>query len=221
MNTTLMALNPAAMTVAQSDLVLWCANKINEVTEELTSAESVMVAIQKAGMFDQRARHLVNRAKKRIQLYRKIKSALDAGYYIVPPFPVQSFAIRTNQETPPAKLDNRRWQNAVSAPSLPIGEGEFRGAVPVREFSHEEKKTNSAGNDYIVDFFHNVEWKDVEFPLQVSRPELIEATAKAVKERIFDSLGVLPTYRKDDPLIVGQINHWSKGRSPVTFFVAW
>ena len=228
MDTELIALNPGEMMLAQNALTNWCVNKIAEVKNELASAQEVLNSLVTAGMHDLKQRHVIKGVTRRITFYEKIKAALDAGYYIVPPFPVQSFAIRSNKAKPPPvqSLHSTRsgWDHDVinNPPALPNGVGEFHNIITDREYSHSDMNgKNADGTDKYVDYYSNVDWKDVEFPMQVTRPELIEATSKAMKEKIFDRLGVLPTYRKDDPIIVGQIKHWQTGRSPVTFFVAW
>lgn len=227
MDTELIALNPGEMMLAQNNLTSWCANKIAEVQNELKSATDVLAALIENKMHDNKIKHLINQTKKRITFYEKIKAALDAGYYIVPPFPVQCFAVRSNRVVPDPRLSSHQvdsWNHEiVKEETLPVGVGEFHNAAADRQYSHrtETGEKNQDGSVKKVAMYRNVEWKDVEFPLQVTRPELIQATGKALRDKIFDKLGVLPTYRKDDPIIVGQINHWQPNRSPVTFFVAW
>lgn len=226
MDTELIALNPGEMMVAQNNLTSWCANKISEVQNELKSATEVLAALIENKMHDNKIKHLINQTKKRIMFYEKIKAALDAGYYIVPPFPVQCFAVRSNRSVPDPRPSSHavdRWDHeVVEGQTLPAGVGDFHNVAAERRYSHTETgEKNPDGSFKRVAIYRNVEWKDVEFPLQVTKPELIHATGKALRDKIFDVLGVLPTYRKDDPIIVGQIFHWQKQRSPVTFFVAW
>lgn len=53
------------------------------------------------------------------------------------------------------------------------------------------------------------------------KPQIIEATGRALSKKIFDWLGVAPSYRAVDPMVIGCIKHWKKHQGPLHFFVAW
>jgi hypothetical protein len=100
MDFTVLATSPSEMEAGQRSLILWAARKIQNIKIELTDAqyqlqECVTKKWNTAGWRGQ-----VLKLEKRLSFYRKIKAALEAGYYIVPPFPVDVFAIRTNKMTP-------------------------------------------------------------------------------------------------------------------------
>jgi len=223
MDTALIALNPGEMTLAQNNLVAWVNNKLEEVHSEMRSAQGMLKATEAAGMDIGRPRHLVNATKHRIFFYEKVKAALDAGYYIIPPFPVQAFAVGSAQSLPPARRVVSGWQgdHEVKGEVLPVGQGNYFNAEAKREVIGSTECKNKQGETYEQDVWENTAWRDVVFPFRAVRPEVIEAVGCALKRRIFDILGVLPTYRTSDPMVVGIIKNPSKGARSLTFFVAW
>ena len=64
------------------------------------------------------------------------------------------------------------------------------------------------------------EFKDIDFPFKLAKPQIMEATAAAMALKVFDQIGCLPQFRAPDPIICGQILK-PKDRQPVTFFIAW
>jgi hypothetical protein len=68
-------------------------------------------------MSDARGRRLVTGIKKREAFYVKVKAALAEGYYILPPIPHQTFAIRTAKVQPPENPKRGNgWRNDEVAP---------------------------------------------------------------------------------------------------------
>jgi len=222
MDSQLVALNPHEMSQAQISLIAWCANKLAELESETTQAHGIVEAFRKAGMSDARGRRLVTGINKRIAFYQKIKAALDAGYYILPPIPHQTFAIRSARILPP---ENRQvghtWKADEPNPQiLPPGEGEYHNATVERGVV--DSVTVNEGSDKVKKYIYaNTDWKDIEFPFFPVKPEIIEATGKALKLKIFDWLGVAPEYRTADPMVIGCIKHYKGTQKPLHFFVAW
>jgi hypothetical protein len=66
------------------------------------------------------------------------------------------------------------------------------------------------------------EFEDVEFPMTLVKPQVLDATAKAMARKIFDQIGVLPNRRaKGDPILVGLIIPPHRRHEPLTFFISW
>lgn len=221
-STTLVATNPAEMATAQHGLIDWCDEKLKECQSDLTCAQGIVAALRKAGISDARGRRAVTAARRRMGFYAKVKGALEAGYYILPPFPVEIFAIRIKPDALPAtdhSTSNYRQQQTPDA-GLPPGEGEYVNPYPQRLHVDTVEKKNSNGSTYQQHYYENAEeWRKVEFPVAVVKPQLIEATGKALALKVFDKLGLFR--RQKDPIIVGQIVHYKKFHDPLTFFVAW
>lgn len=214
-NIHVIAGTPAEMERAHNSLVTWSEAKVAHALSEVGDAQRCLHAAQEAGMSVRRFQSSLRSARRRLTFYQKINAALKAGYYIVPPFPVDVFAIRTNRAEPKSETSTYSWdtfdQAHKSHPRLPVGEGRYVSNRPeIGERKDDEKTT-----------VYPKKFKDVEYPFSLVKPEIIEATAKALKAKIFDRLGVLPARRSADPIVVGQVLPPDPYGTPVTFFVAW
>jgi hypothetical protein len=223
MDTQLVALGPHQLADAQTKLIAWCEGKLDDLKSELTQAHGIVEALRTANMSDARGRRLVTSIHKRTTFYEKLKAALMAGYYILPPIPHQTFAIRSKQDTPPPNRQvGHTWKADEPTPTtLPAGEGEYHNATVERQHVGTVQEKNPQGQLVNKSVFQNVAWKDIEFPFFPVKPEIIAATGKALERKIFDWLGVAPEYRTADPMVIGCIRHWKAGQKPVHFFVAW
>jgi hypothetical protein len=218
---TLYATNPSAMVEAQTGLIAWCEGKVQACAREREEGERLFNALHGAKMSVAAAKKMIRGAMRRAVFYQKVKAALEAGYYIVPPFPVQTFAVRTSKSMPKQHYGHKHLTWDEKPESLPIGQGHYWNPVAKREYHSTEEHKQPSGSITRVDKYWNTEFRDVGFPVALVKPEIITATGEALKRKIFDSLGMLPAYRKADPIVVGQIEHWKNGRQPVTFFLAW
>jgi hypothetical protein len=101
---------------------------------------------------------------------------------------------------------------------LPVGEGEYKNPFPVVIV---ETTTHGDGKKDYKSYAE--EWKDMEFPITMIKPEIIEATNRAMALEIFDQFGILPATKNEDPIIVGQIiNKTGSYRMKiVSFMIAW
>jgi len=222
MNTQLVAIDPRQLAQEQGRLIEWCDSKLAELASELTQSHGIVKALRDAKMSDARGRRVVTSVRKRTAFYEKIKSALAAGYYILPPIPHQTFAIRSAKEAPPEKRAiGSYWKADEPTPdNLPVGEGEYHNAVAKRErVDSVIQKEN--GKDVEKYIYANTEWRDIEFPFFPVKPQIIEATGKALSLKIFDWLGAAPQHRSVDPMVIGCIKHYKQYSGPVHFFVAW
>ena len=223
MDAQLVALDPHQMSQAQGGLIEWCGKKLDACKSELIQAHGIVDALRKGSMSDARGRRLVTSIHKRIAFYEKIKAALEAGYYILPPIPHQTFAIRSARELPPPnrKTGNTWKADEPTPPVLPVGEGENRNATVERECVDSYEVKEKDGKEVTKYIYENTAWKDIEFPFFPVKPEIIEATSKALSKKIFDWLGVAPQYRATDPMVIGCIKHYKQYAQPLHFFVAW
>lgn len=73
------------------------------------------------------------------------------------------------------------------------------------------------------------EWREVDFPITMAKPEIMQATTRAMALKIFDQFGILPAEAnrtgprpKGDPLVVAQIiDPRPTSDRRVTFMIAW
>jgi hypothetical protein len=145
--------------------------------------------------------------------------------YIVPPFPMDIFAIRTKRSYP-HRYDNTHPNNHNQpAQILAAGEGRYVDPTPNRRsYEGEERRGDK---NVPVRLYYASGYEDADFPFKLARSEIREATDKALGLKIFDQLGVLPQTRNPDPVVCGQIlfpdrpHYRGAPRSAVNFFVAW
>jgi hypothetical protein len=226
MDFTAIALNPLEMEKAQRSLILWCARKIQSVKEEAKEAnEQLEQAITNKWNSSGWKRQCMKLDRK-AEFYRKIKAALEAGYYIVPPFPIDIFAIRTKAETPKAMTSGHRDNHDQLPQVLSIGEGRYVDPKPVRESYVTSESDHKGGSKQVTKYWAS-EFSEFEFPFKLARGEILQATHSAMQKKIFDQMGVLPRTRAPDPVVCGQILYpdqklYRFGQNKaVTFFVAW
>lgn len=216
------ALNPQEMQEAQTTTLQWADERIAEAQADVAEAAAMHDELTRMGLRGEQANAISNKARKRLSFYEKVKAALAAGYYIIPPFPVQLFAVRTDRVSPPDERGQRTWEKGMNPPALPIGKGDYVDPRPDRVLVDTIQEPNFSGQGtHAVRVYENGPWKDALIPVKALRPQLIVATGEALKLRIFDALGIAPAYRSADPIIVGHIKHWQASREPLTFFVAW
>lgn len=222
MDFTVFANNPADMVGAQKSMILWCARKIQAAKAEREECQRNLDAA-KANKWSPAAwTRQVKLQDEKADFYRKVKMALEAGYYIVPPFPIDLFAIRTNQATPRGKWQTYKWreQHEKKALVLPAGEGRYVSPDPILSHMQSQEK-NHKGELVPKDYWRASEFKDADFPFKLAKAEIMNATRAAMALKVFDQMGALPTHRAPDPIICGQILMPHRNGQAVTFFVSW
>lgn len=219
----LTAMLPSEMVDSQKQLISWCERKI--IAEGL-QVEELRQAVEHAKKMKWKVGPLkgqYERAVKRVSYYEKIKGALEQGYYIVPNFPIEVFAVRTKKADPSKKYSTTWWgSKEQSAQELPEGSGEYQNPFPLVT---REQKTGSDGKKYSKSYAEG--WDELEFPVTMAKPEIMEASSNAMRKKIFDRIGVMPPVRRrrrnEDPVIVGQIFHKEGPQREriVSFMIAW
>ena len=219
---TIIATTPNGMVEAQGKLLGWIDTKLAACESERSETEALLVQLRNAKAATTHADRVLDSCRRRERFYEKVRAALQAGYYIIPPFDCQVFAIRTDRSIPPEQLSTSAtaWKEPP-VPKLPAGQGGYVNPIPARSLSHTEERERADKTMVTDKYFSNDAWREVEFPVKAMKPQLIEAASRAMESLIFDALAIAPPYRAADPIIVGQIKHWKPNRQPLTFFVAW
>ena len=188
----LTALLPSEMVESQKQLIDWCVRKIaneqmqaNELQEAYEHAKRMK---WKSGPLQRQA----NLAVKRVEYYGKVKGALEAGYYIVPNFPIEIFAIRTDRKKPLKMFSTSQWgkRREQEAKELPLGEGEYKNPFPLVQ---QENETID-GKNYYQSWAE--EWDQFEFPINMAKPQIMDVTNVSMQRKIFDRIGVMPPIRR-------------------------
>ncbi len=223
----LIAETPEEMQIAQSSMKQWCASKIAIMESDAQEiVDSVRVA-EKNGWHTVVLKRQLKLAEKRIAFYQKIQCAVDAGYCIVPNFPVQIFAIRTTKALP--ERGTTTWPDDFpqSSDNPPLGIGEYKDSIPMQDsekvFTHRDDKGVA---QYKTVHFATEFDDEIDFPISVAKPLIMSSTARAMGLKCFDEIGVLPNRRviKQDPLVIGRIKDPRSTKYNerwVSFLIAW
>ncbi len=227
-NLRLVALDPAALQNSQKQLIDWCDRKIVEVQAEVDDFDKNLQIAKASKWNTARPKAALRVALGRLTFYEKIRDALMAGYYIVPNFPCDIFAIRTGTIGPEGvsidkyeNYQNRYVPNDRAEDLMPTGIGDYVNPQPAYHNSSYPVKVDDKDkhrNRLILEG-----WKDVDFPFVLAKPEVLTATQRAMAMKVFDTLGVCPQTKKSDPLVIGKIKAPKRGyqQKEVSFLVAW
>jgi len=217
----LVALAPSDMEATQSMLTDWCTQKQRALQKEFDELdEHRMIAVANGWKLSGITSSL-NRTARRITYYEKMKAAVEAGYVIVPNFPITTLAVRVDRGRQPATQSHSSWSNFPAEPQmLPVGKGRYVDDELFREdLSHTEP--DGKGGTRIVPLFKSAGYDEPDFPFAAVKPEVMDATARAMALKIFDVIGLVENQSGRDPIIVGQLLDPRGNRRRSTFFIAW
>lgn len=216
------------MAQSQDALIAWAKRKIAVAQDEARELhDSYHHAVKLKYKSETLKRHAAL-ADKREEFYRKILGALEHGYIIVPTFPVSVFAVRTDKRPRGVYVSTYDYGTnpnllALEQKPSPIAEGEGEYQNPFPAVGQCAIETDAQGKtkkrSYCADG-----WKDMEFPINMAKPNIMQATDRAMMLKIFDEFGVLPNAtKKVDPILVGRIRlkHAQSEDRIVTFLIAW
>jgi hypothetical protein len=225
----LVATDPDQMRAAQQQLVAWYRGKLQTVRGELTDADNNYSTARINGFKADSFRRALNKAKLRVEFYEKCLKAVEAGYVIVPDFPIDVFAVRTMEDKPESFREITAWRRSaghwrVTSESPPAGEGKYVGSVTVdkvRKVDVKHEKTGELEKKFEAEA---VAFAEVDFPIALAQPTMLNATHAAMAMKVFDEIGCLPARRAADPIITGRI-YFPGGkpndRRAVAFMIAW
>src|SRR5580693_1881901 len=100
---------PEEFGAANSALIGWCEKKISVLQKDEQELRDAYVEAVKHKWKSSTLKRHAELAGKRVEFYGKLKSALEHGFIIVPNFPVEVFAVRTNRDKPNPKTHIGRW----------------------------------------------------------------------------------------------------------------
>ena len=211
---------PSEMVASQQQLISWCDKKIVACRAESNELGEAVEHAKKNKWKSGTLQTQHQRAVKRVEYYEKIKAALEMGYYIVPNFPIEMFAIRKQYNRKPKGYSSSQWDSHQQKQAeLPAGEGEYKNPYPL---VMREREQLADGKYHTASY--PTEWDQFEFPINMAKPQIMSVTQTALALKVFDRVGVMPSVRKkkEDPVIIGQIVHKQPGSEKVvSFMIAW
>jgi hypothetical protein len=218
----LVALTPADMVPAQSELIAWCDRKIRALSDELEELDLHQKLALENGWKTSVVVSNLNRTARRITYYQKMQAALQAGYLLVPNMPIDVLAVRVSRAAPPRKASESSWRASQANPELlAAGEGRYVDET-VYTIEHTEKRKNYAGHEYDHSTFLPSSYDDeVDFPIALTKPVVLAAAARAMALKVFDQIGRVQNGGGRDPILVGQLLDPRRGGRLATFFLAW
>lgn len=230
----LVAENPMQLANEQRRLIDWCSEKIADLRAH---ADELQANLDSARVHKWKTSTLVSaltREMGRIAYYVnyvKVQAALEAGYFIVPNFDAEVFAVRTTKALPPPQSNDLKttldWQEPrlddMRLPPVAAGAGEY--VDPSALEYRTERREIEGGKEIVHKFVRTGGFNfEIEFPFALAKPQVMDATQAAMALRIFDDVAVLPRGRRSnaDPMVVGIIRR-KEGHNVkrCTFLIAW
>lgn len=233
MPTSLVALSSADLPDTQQQIRQWCHTRIVQLGSELRDYRQNLRQAQQMHWKRSSWVRLVSRTKQQMLYYVKIKTAVAAGYVVIPNFPAEVMAVRVAERGGPGYATGSyptRINEAKADLNLPPGDGRYVDEMlPTYDSSYNQ--TVQGKETKVPQVTRTGKYNPIpDFPLALVKPIVLEATQRAMALNIFDRIGLAhggsnmsKARRKSDPLVVGQIlDPRDKYREKrVTFFVAW
>lgn len=222
---TFVAVSPSQLPGAQLQVASWCRAKIIDLSQQLREERENLRQAKQLKWKHSGWSAAANRTCKRMVYYAKLQMAVRAGYLIVPNFDVDVIAVRVNRKRPPEPTGVHEATTQVLTP----GEGHYVDDT-LKGYTTEEPYTDQHGVKHVSKHFHSTHYNpEIDFPVTMAHPSILEATDRAMALRLFDRIGIVRKGRRSDPIVVGQIinpketSPWTLRMNPkcVTFFIAW
>lgn len=234
----LVARSPLEMQNAQGDLAAWLRNKLTGVEAEIVELNAALTEARSNGWATRALTRQRDKAVGQETFYFKVLSAVEAGFVIIPQFPIDIFAIRVARKNVTGHyVEHKNSYAGRAAREIPLqvtdhpkaGEGRYESPVALLRGGTSDVDDGKGGKDRVEEAFTSGEWGEIVFPIQAARPVVMNATAQAMALKVFDQIGVcLPqtgagVSRRGDPLIIGQILGKKEGYSQrcLSFIIAW
>lgn len=232
----LVAVNGTEMLVARSGIQKWLRAKLDDIQSEIDTAQANYDQAIKHKWKASPFKNQIRKEQSKHLYYSKILAASEAGFTIVPNMDVTVFAVRTTRQLPKWHGNQGTSTYGYSAASpmvpdeneqrLPIGEGEYQS--PSQKFREEYRKIPQIKDGKQIEVYHVRQicegFDQIEFPLAIAQPMVMDATARAMAMKIFDRIGVVPRKykRRGDPIVLGQITGKEGWQTKVaSFLIAW
>lgn len=221
----LVALAPTDMASTQTALSEWCTRKTKALEAELEDLRDHLLIAVNNGWKLRSLQASINRATRRVTYYEKIRAAVDAGYLLVPNFPVRVLAVRVDRAKQPEQTAGYEYHTEFKRARpelLPAGEGRYVDeTLLIRNDSYQEP--DGKGGMKTVDRYVSTDYDEPDFPFAMVKPVVLAATQHAMALKVFDTIGMVENTASAgrDPIMVGQLLDPRGNGRRSTFFIAW
>lgn len=216
----LAAMSAGEMPAVQKQLTDWLGRKLGSLKTDISMFEENIRIAEQGNMKTGPWKSVLSRTRRLFNYYEKLKIAVSEGFVIIPDLQATTIAVRVDKAMPVAAETESRWRAATAVPqsSLPAGAGRYVDDENTVDHWTVTRK-NHAGNDYQADRYAATGFdEEIDFPMLVVKPVVLEATQRAMALRVFDRIGVVGA-RNKDPLVIGEVLG-PNGKKQV-FFIAW
>lgn len=216
----LAALSAGEMPAVQAQLTGWLTRKLDAIKTDISMFEENIRVAERSNMKTGAFKNVLARSRRLFNYYEKLKIAVSEGFVIIPDLQATTIAVRVDRATPKRIDTGSHWQaqTATPEPSLPAGAGRYVDDENVTE-SYQVDGVDYQGKPRKEDRYYASEFdEEIDFPMLVVKPVVLEATQRAMALNVFDKIGVVGARRKD-PLVIGEILG-PNGKKQV-FFIAW
>jgi len=227
------------MEAAQLSLIGWVTKRIALCEAEAAEAAANVELAKKRKWKVSPFQKISKEADSKVVYYKKMRRALELGYTIMPDLPGILMCVRTSQTSPRRNEVKVSWgeRNLPDAETSCAPEGEGAYVAPQIKFTRWDTKIKRPGTE-IVDTTnyaraHSFDF-EVDFPVKLVKPQILEQTDKAMLLKIFDEIVVVVPEgssqnkrqvlrsTRPDPIVLGRIvrNEGSK-RISCAFLITW
>ncbi len=213
------AMNAQDMMRAQITVKDFLGAKLVGIDAEIADVQATYEAAVKHKWKSSTFAGQLTRLRAKRLYYGKLLAACEAGYTIVPNMDCDVFAIRVKRIRPSEWDQSSPREYEHDAPRLrpeeedrlPVGVGRYENPSTISTTEHTkftDPKTGKLMHKYCR---QASEFCELEFPLTVAQPLIMEATTAAMQLNIFDRIGVVQgrshttRQQKGDPIVLGQI----------------
>ncbi len=229
-NITVSATSPGQIPHLQQSLLDWCREKLKRQRSELAELTAAYKQAKDNKWNTSRLGKARSNAADRVMFFRKIIDAMEAGFCLLPTMPCNLFAVRVSEDAA-VKRHVYYWGKDVrieaDAEVMESGGGKYVGSTirTSRDVRYVTAK-DFQGKEQVVkkDITQPRDFRDVTFPFELAKPEMMERVSEAMKLRIFDELGFVPPQpaaaASGDPIIVGRVIDPTNQRR-LSFLIGW
>lgn len=222
----LIATSRPQLEAAHTQMLEWVKFKLEAVDIEIREEGAALdVAVRSGWKARVHERHLTELNRRKV-FYMKIQEAINAGYVIVPNFELDVFAVRTDAQTPRGGVASGEYNRFPQGPKLlPSGEGRYVDLHPFVRTQRISVPSDKGGTKEVVSQWPTG-FDEVQFPIALAKPVLMEQVSEAMKKRLFDEIGVATDSwsgrtGRPDPIIVGRLRNPRKSAPAISFFIGW